>query len=237
MLYIALLIVLASCVGTLAGFGTSTIMIPVMLVFYGLPTTLLLVGIINWFGDIWKLVFFREGIKWDLLLVFGVPGAIAGFISAWIVLSIPRELVTAAIGGTVTAYAVLLLTRPAFKVCQTMPAAVACGASSGFMAGSFGMSGIVRSAFLSGFDLENEVYVAMGGAIALMIDSSRIVAYVAKGVSIEPSLIWGFLIFIPASLIGSMIGRKAVNRISQNKFRKMVAGFLMAAGLNLLLFH
>ncbi|MDD2341139.1 MAG: sulfite exporter TauE/SafE family protein, partial [Methanosarcina sp.] len=60
--YIALLTLLASLIGTLAGFGISTIMVPVLLIVLPLPQTLLLVGIIHWFNDIWKLLLFWEGI-------------------------------------------------------------------------------------------------------------------------------------------------------------------------------
>jgi hypothetical protein len=51
--------------GTLTGFGTSKIMVPVLVFLYLLPQTLFLV-IIHWFGDIWKMLLFRSGIRWRL---------------------------------------------------------------------------------------------------------------------------------------------------------------------------
>jgi len=60
-LYITLITILAGGVGTLTGFGTSTIMVPILLFFLPLPQTLLLVGIIHWFGDIWKMFFSGKG--------------------------------------------------------------------------------------------------------------------------------------------------------------------------------
>ena len=71
---IALLTFVGSLVGTLTGFGTSTVMVPVLVMFYPLPQALLLVGIIHWFGDIWKMLLFRSGVRWRLVLLFGVPG-------------------------------------------------------------------------------------------------------------------------------------------------------------------
>ena len=41
-IYIALLTLLASLIGTMAGFGISTIMVPVLLIVLPLPQTLLL---------------------------------------------------------------------------------------------------------------------------------------------------------------------------------------------------
>src|SRR5829696_9063887 len=74
---LGLLTFLASAVGTITGLGTFTIMVPVLASFYPLPQTLFLVGIVHWFGDIWKIVLFRSGVSWRLVLLFGVTGVVA----------------------------------------------------------------------------------------------------------------------------------------------------------------
>ena len=67
---IAALTLIASAVGTLTGFGTSTIMVPILASFLPVPQVLLLVGIIHWFGDIWKMLLFRIGVRWRLIFLF-----------------------------------------------------------------------------------------------------------------------------------------------------------------------
>ena len=74
---IGALTLVASAVGTLTGFGTSSIMVPVLVSFYPLPQTLFPVGIIHWFGDIWKMLLFRSGVRWRLVLLFGGAGIVA----------------------------------------------------------------------------------------------------------------------------------------------------------------
>ncbi|MCO5382844.1 MAG: hypothetical protein NHB15_12750 [Methanosarcina barkeri] len=78
-IYISLLTLLASIIGTLAGFGISTVMVPILLIILPLPQTLLLVGIIHWFNDIWKILLFREGIRWKLFLLSAFPGSLQVF--------------------------------------------------------------------------------------------------------------------------------------------------------------
>lgn len=53
---IALLTLVAAAIGTITGFGTSTIMIPVLVVFFLPVEAIFLVAIIHWFGNIWKIV-------------------------------------------------------------------------------------------------------------------------------------------------------------------------------------
>ena len=107
-IYITILTLIASMVGTLTGFGTSTIMIPILLLFSPLPQTLLFVGIIHWFGDIWKVLLFKKGINWNLILGFGIPGIIASFVGASLTFHISESILMKILGGFLLAYVILL---------------------------------------------------------------------------------------------------------------------------------
>ncbi len=234
--YIALLTMLASIIGTLAGFGISTIMVPVLLAILPLPQTLLLVGIIHWFNDIWKMLLFREGIRWRLLLAFGLPGIFTSFIGSSLSLRIPWEILSRALGVFLIAYVLFIIFNQAFKLSQRLSVAASSGALTGFFAGIFGVGGEINAMTLSAFNLEKAVYIATAGAIAFMIDSTRIATYIEGGTRLDPAILSGLLIFIPASLIGAMIGKKGVEKISQEKFRNVVAVFIFLFGLKLVLF-
>ncbi len=66
-LLLGLLTLFVSAGGTATGFGTSTVMIPVMVLFFPLPDALLFVGTIHLAGDAWKVLLFRRGANWKLL--------------------------------------------------------------------------------------------------------------------------------------------------------------------------
>ena len=58
---------IASAVGTVSGFGVSTLMVPVMLFFLPYPETLLFVGLVHWFSDV--IAGFALGLFWMTLLM------------------------------------------------------------------------------------------------------------------------------------------------------------------------
>lgn len=226
---------LAGGVGTVSGFGTSTIMVPVMLMYLPLPQTLLFVGVIHWFGDIWKLALFREGVRWKLLLGFGVPGIVFSFVGALLAVSAPEELMARVLGGFLLVYVAFLLLRSGFRLRDSLRIQVVGGTLSGLLAGIFGVGGAVRGAFLTAFDLPKAVYIATSGGIALAVDSTRLITYVAEGTRLPSSLLWGMLAFVPASLIGAELAKRAVDRIAHRHFRTVIAGLLLAAGLKLVI--
>ncbi len=232
---ILLVVTLASGVGTLTGFGLSTVMIPVMVLYYPLAEALLFVGIIHWFGDVWKLILFREGIRWRLILSFGLPGIAATILGASLVFHIPSTVLSRVLGAFLVLYVLFVLVRRSFQVRPGLPTNLIGGMLSGFCAGIFGMGGAVRGMFLSAFNLPKAVYLATAGAIALAVDTSRLVTYVRAGTQLSPLLLWGMLLFVPASFLGARVAKHFVNRIPQRRFRTVLAAFLLLVGLRLLL--
>jgi uncharacterized membrane protein YfcA len=235
-IFVALLTLLASVIGTLAGFGISTIMVPVLLTVLPLPQTLLLVGIIHWFNDIWKMLLFRKGIRWKLFLAFGLPGILTSFIGSSLFLRISQEILSRALGIFLLAYVLFITFNQTFKLGQRLSVVISSGALTGFFAGIFGIGGEINAVSLSAFNLDKAVYIATAGAISLMIDSTRIVTYIEGGIRLNPDILSGFLVFIPASLIGALVGRKGIKKIPQKKFRNFVAVFIFLFGIKLVIY-
>jgi uncharacterized membrane protein YfcA len=233
---ICFLVFVASIVGTITGFGLSTIMVPVLAMFYPFDQTLVFVGIIHWFSNLWKLILFRGGFRWRLIVTFGVPGIFASFVGASLMFDISQRVLPRVLGMFIIVYVIYLLVRSSFKVMQNTTTAICGGALSGFFAGIFGIGGAVRGMFLSAFDLPKAVYIATAGAIALAIDTTRLTTYIVKGAQLEKPLLWVMPIFITASFLGAQSAKHIVEKIPQKYFRVVVAVFLMLAGLKLLIY-
>jgi len=229
--YVTALVFVASMVGTMTGFGTSTIMVPVLLLFYPLPQTLLFVGIIHWFGDIWKILLFKKGLNWKLILGFGIPGIIASFIGASLIFEISEGVLTKILGGFLLVYVIFVFLKPGFRLAKKPGNMITGGALSGFLAGIFGVGGAVRGALLTAFDLHKATYLATAGTIALLIDSARLITYLKGGTRLEPMLGWGMFAFIPASFFGARIAKMIVSYIPQKSFRLFITIFLALIGV------
>ena len=233
---ITLLTILASGIGTITGFGTSTILIPILLLYLPLPETLLVVGVIHFSGDIWKMIMFRKGFDWKLILTFGITGIAASFLGAQIVFSTSAETLLRVLGAFMLAYTIFLVFNPGFKIPKKNSTAITGGGLSGFFAGIFGVGGALRTLFLSAFDLPKAIFVATTGAIAFLIDFTRITTYLVNGVRLNDMYFWGFLAFIPASFAGTALAKKVVDRIPQKWFRVVVAAFLFVMGIKFLVY-
>lgn len=233
--FIILLTMCANIVGTISGFGVSTIMTPMLLLFLPFPETILLVCVIHWFHDIWKMFFFWHGIDWNLFLHFGVPTIIATFVGALFVPATQSVILSALLGLFLIVSVGMIFLLPYVVIPYNWISGAVGGALSGFFAGIFGIRGAVRSVFLSAFNLHKITFIGTTGAISLLLDSTRLATYLVRGLTLESVPIWSFALFVPASLLGSYIGYLIVDKIPQKYFRLVVAAFLFIVGVKLLI--
>ena len=233
---IGILTFLASFVGTITGFGSSTLMLPVIVLFFPLPVSLFFVGIIHTVNDIWKIVLFKHAINWKLILSFGIPGVIASIWGATLAVSEPNEILTRILGVFLVSYVLILVFDPKLTLPHNTYTGTIGGALSGFIAGIFGVGGPVRSLFLSAFNFPKDAYIFASGVIAFFIDISRLSTYYLKSVAINESLLEGLIFYIPISFIAAEIAKSTVNKIPQEKFRLIVAFLIFIVGAKLIFY-
>ncbi len=228
------LTLVASGIGTATGFGTSTIMMPVLALFVPIPIALLFVGIIHLCGDVWKVILFRTGFDWKLILGFGLSGIIASFLGASLSLHVSSLPFKGILGVFLILYVIFLFLKREWALPKTRGTAVCGGLFSGLFAGFFGVGGAVRGAFLAAFNLPKEVYVFTSGLIALFIDVTRVSRYAWGGTRIEADLLYSLIVCIPISFAGAYLAKKFLNRMPQKLFRVFVGFFLALVGVILL---
>lgn len=227
---ILLLTMLAAGFGTVTGFGTSTIMVPLLAFWYPLPEVLFFAGIIHWFGDIWKMYFFKKGVNWRIIFFFGLTGIIASYIGASLPISVNSILIEKLLAIFLVLNTLYIWFKPRWKLHASDKNALLGGIFSGFTAGMFGVGGPMRGAFLSAFNLKKEVYIFTSGAVALLIDSARILRYYQGGVTYVNFTLTLIVLSVIASFIGADLAKRFVTKIPQKKFRYIVGlGLLFAA--------
>src|SRR3989344_7773194 len=216
-----LLAFVAEVIGTIAGFGSSTIFLPLALFFVDFKTALILVAFFHIFGNLGRITFFRHGLDKRLLLMFGAPSVILTILGALLVNYTPQNILKLCLGIFLLIFSIISFIKPNFKFSASKKNAVIGGSLSGFLAGLIGTGGALRSAFLTSFNARKNVYIATAAAIAIAVDIIRIPIYFGSGFLEQK-----FYIYIPAlfviAIAGSYLGKKIVDKIPQNGFRKVV---------------
>jgi hypothetical protein len=207
--------------GTMAGFGSSTIFLPLASYFVDFKTALVLVAIFHLFGNIGRISFFRHGLDRRVLLVFGLPSFGFSLLGALLVGDLSQTLLKLILGIFLISLSVMFLVRPKLAFPASTKSLAIGGGVSGFIVGLVGTGGALRATFLTGLKIDKEKYIATAAVIALGTDATRIPSYLASGFLTEQHYYLVPILFAIA-LGGSYVGRKIVGRIDQTKFKKMV---------------
>jgi len=216
--------------GTMAGFGSSTIFLPLALLFVNFKAALVLVAFLHIFGNLGRIAFFKHRIDWNLILKFGIPSVLFTIIGALLVSHIPQDTLKGYLGIFLIGYAFYSLWKENFAVSPSSTNAIVGGGISGFLAGLIGTGGALRGVFLTGFRLPKERYIATAASIALAVDITRIPLYISQGF-LESNYYWYIPILFLVALAGSFTGRKIVKKIPQRQFRKLILVAIFLIGI------
>jgi len=231
---IALWSFIAGGIGTLTGFGTATIMVPILLLSFSVPETLLLTGIIHWFGNVWKVGLFWSGLRWRIILLFGIPGLFFAWVGARLVTETSNVFFAPTLGALLIIYVAYLIFHQHFQLPARTSTALFAGGLSGFLCGLFGFGGAIRSAFLTAFALPKAQYLTTLGAIGLIIDSGRLLTYWFEGTRVVNFGLASIGLFVFASLLGALVAKQIIDHIPQQHFRRVVGGFLLLVAARLI---
>jgi uncharacterized membrane protein YfcA len=212
---------IAEIIGTMAGFGSSTIFLPLALLFVDFKTAIILVAIFHLFGNLSRIIFFRQGFDRRIIFQFGVPSVLLSLLGAFLIGALPQPALKLILGIFLVVTSVSFLAKPGLKVPANIETFIIGGSITGFITALVGTGGALRATLLQGFNIEKVKYIATAATIALATDATRIPVYLSQGFLTEQYYLYLPILF-GIALAGSYVGRNILRRIDQEKFRKIV---------------
>jgi len=231
-----LLALIAEIIGTVSGFGSSILFIPIASLFFDFKIVLGITAIFHIFSNLSKIYLFKNGIDKRIAIKMGIPAVISVIIGALLTNFLPQKELEVMMSIAVFIVAIYLLFNSSKKLEDTNSNLVKGGLASGFLAGLVGTGGAIRGLTLTAFGLEKNVFIATSALIDLGVDTSRAVVYTANGYVHKEFLITlPFLLVI--SLLGTWIGKIVLKKIPQNWFKNIVLIIILFTCLTQLFMH
>ncbi|MCL4855666.1 MAG: sulfite exporter TauE/SafE family protein, partial [Flavobacteriales bacterium] len=209
-----LLAFVAEVIGTVSGFGSSILFVPIAAIFFDFKVVLGITALFHVFSNLSKIVLFRKGIDKRIALRLGIPAVIFVIIGAFLSKIVPQvelELIMSFILILLSVYLIFYSNKTIETNNQNLYTG---GIISGFLAGIIGTGGAIRGLTLTAFNLEKDIFIATSALIDLGVDSSRAVVYFLNDYMVKE-----FLVTIPVliiiSIVGSWCGKLILHKVSQ----------------------
>jgi len=221
-----LLGLLSEIVGTISGFGSSILFVPIASFFFDFKTVLGVTAVFHVFSNLSKIVLFKKGINRRIAFRLGIPAVLCVIIGAWLTTFIPTKPLELLMDIVLIVLAIFLLVNRNKVLNQSDTSLYAGGAVSGMLAGLVGTGGALRGLTLAAFNLPKEIFVATSALIDLGVDVSRSLVYIGNGYFLRQQIaLIPFLIGI--SILGSFIGKQILRHSTEKTFRYLVLGTIL----------
>lgn len=231
-----ILSILAEIFGTVGGFGSSVFFVPMASYFMDFQTVLGVTALFHLSSNITKIAFFKKGFDKKLVLYLGIPAVLFVSLGAFLSKYIDPKFLMYALSGFLIFFSLLLIIKQNLVVKPSKSNAIIGGTLSGFFAGVLGTGGAIRGATMTAFNLNKEKFIATSAIIDLGIDLSRSVVYTYNGY-VHLHDLYLIPILIVVSIVGTYLGKKILDKITQSQFKKLVLFLLMGIGVVTLLFN
>ena len=232
--YFILLALLAEVLGTIGGFGSSLLFVPIASYFIDFQSVLGITALFHVTSNINKIVLFRKGYNRSLIINIGIPAVLFVIVGAYMSKWVNTKMLEIGLSIFLIFMSLGLLFIKKLKVRANLSNSITGGAISGFVAGLIGTGGAIRGITLAAFNLKPEVFIATSALIDLGIDASRSVVYCANGY-----MHWHDMYLIPilfvVSFVGTWLGKKLVVRIKEEQFKSIVLILVLLTGIGSLL--
>lgn len=224
------LALIAEIIGTLSGFGSSILFVPLASMFFDFKIVLGITAIFHVFSNLSKIFLFRKGIDKNIAIKLGIPAVLFVILGAVLSKYVPQKELEIVLGFLLLSLAILLIIYTNKKVEKTDNNLFAGGMISGFLAGLVGTGGVVRGLTLAAFNLEKDIFIATSALIDLGVDFSRAVIYFLNGYVVK-EFFFAIPILIPISMLGSWLGKLILQKISQKIFQYIVLGVIITTSI------
>lgn len=230
LLLFILLALLAEILGTVGGFGSSLFFVPIASYFLDFHSVLGITALFHVSSNLTKIFLFRKGFDLKLVLTIGIPAVAFVIVGAFISKFIETKYLEIFLAIFLILVSLSLLIFSTLALKPTLKNSIGGGILSGVIAGLLGTGGAIRGIVLAAFSLKTEVFIATSAIIDMGIDVSRSIVYFFNGF-IHKDDLYLIPILLVVSIIGTLIGKKILTKVSETQFKSLVLFLILITGI------
>ena len=240
-LILALLSFFAGGLTLFTGFGLSTILLPVFVIFFPVAIAVPSTAVVHFINNFYKLFIYFKQINTRILIRFGLPALLASIAGAFLLqkLSSNERNLEILLGILI----ILISFMEMFPAIRNLKIGIKWaplgGVISGFFGGLSGHQGLFRSAFLVKSGLSKNSFIATGVGIAVLVDITRLSVYgstIFTTSIISSNDFWlPVIISTTSALFGVSLATDLVKKMTIDVIRNMVFGLIFISGVLLIL--
>jgi len=230
---VLLLGVAAGTLGGVIGFGSSIVLMPVLVILFGPREAVPIMAVAALLANASRaLVWWRE-VDWRAVAAYSAAGVPAAALGASTLLTIPERWIEITMGlfflGVIPARRGLARHNLRINLWQLALA----GALVGYITGIVVSTGPINAPFFLAFGLVKGAYLATEALGSLAVHVSKTIVFRTFG-ALPVDIIAKGLVIGSSLMVGSFVAKRLVLRLEAAQFSMLIEGLLLVSGLTML---
>jgi uncharacterized membrane protein YfcA len=221
-------------VGSVAGSGGSTILLPVLVLFYGIRDAVPIIAIANLSANVSRVAINRREIVFPVVGWFALGAIPMDALGAWLFTITAPELLTRLLGALLITVVVWRRLRPRPPAQRSAVWFLPVGAGFGFLEGIMGSVGPLMAPFFLAFGLVKNAYIGTDALATVAMQSTKLTVFGGARLLTPNILVAGFTL-VPFMILGTIVGKRTLDLLPERVFMLLIEGVLVLAGLNFLI--
>jgi uncharacterized membrane protein YfcA len=230
---VLLLGLVAGTVGGVLGFGTSIMLMPALVIVFGPREAVPIMAVASIMANASRVVVWWREVDWRAVAAYSATAVPAAALGAATLLTLPPGVVEAALGVFFVAMipARRWMARQQWKL--GLPHLALVGAVIGYITGIVVSTGPINAPFFLAYGLVKGAYLATEAMGSLAVYLAKAVTFGGLGALPWESVAKG-LVVGSSITVGSFVAKRFVVALDADKYRLLIEGLLLVAGLTML---
>jgi uncharacterized membrane protein YfcA len=230
---VLLLGVAAGTLGGVIGFGSSIMLMPVLVILFGPREAVPIMAVAALLANASRAAVWWREVDWRAFAAYSATGVPAAALGASTLLTIPQRWIEIAMGlfflAVIPARRWLAKRNLRINLWQLALA----GAVVGYITGIVVSTGPINAPFFLAFGLVKGAYLATEALGSLAVYISKTIVFRSFG-ALPVDIISKGLVIGSSLMVGSFVAKRLVLKLRAEQFSMLIEGLLLASGLTML---
>ena len=223
----------AATLAAVSGFGGAAVLLPVLAWSFGVREAVPILTVAQLVGNASRAWFNRRELNWRVVAWFALGGVPMALVGGVLFAKAPLPALTRALGVFLIFIVVWRHAGPQRTWRPPLPSFAAIGAGASFLSALMGSVGPLMAPLFLAYGLVKRAYIGTEALSTVTMHVAKLIAYRHADVLPLHAVLIG-LGLGPVMVLGSYVGKRIVDRVSEKAFVLIIDATLVIAGIRFL---
>lgn len=220
---------LAASLASVTGFGSAAILLPVLIYFFDAREGVAILTVVQLIGNLSRVWFNRKEIQWSVVKKFAIGAIPATLLGGMIFAVAPLPILSRFLGVFLLLIVVGRRLVRGKSIKMKLEWFTPLGFISSFLSAIVGTVGPLVAPFFLAFGLAKGAYISTEAISSVLVQLCKLFIYGTTNTLSMHALLVGTTL-TPALILGALVGKKLLDKISEDVFRRIIEIVLIVAG-------